>query len=70
LLKQIRKVHLSTEQSAGGNAGAMQLSPFSIEFDRLKGFVGKAYELASKLALLWQNLAIDRRYWIPESGFQ
>jgi hypothetical protein len=22
------------------------------------------------LALLWQNLAIDRRYWIPESGFQ
>src|SRR5258705_6138967 len=24
----------------------------------------------SHLALLWQNLAIDRRYWIPESGFQ
>ena len=23
-----------------------------------------------RLALLWQNLAIDRRYWIPESGFQ
>jgi len=22
------------------------------------------------LALLWQILAIDRRYWIPESGFQ
>jgi hypothetical protein len=26
---------------------------------------------ASKsLALLWRNLAIDRRYRIPESGFQ
>jgi hypothetical protein len=25
---------------------------------------------AAGLALLWQNLAIDRRYWIPESGFQ
>jgi len=24
----------------------------------------------TRLALLWQNLAIDRRYWIPESGFQ
>ena len=22
------------------------------------------------LTLLWQILAIDRRYWIPESGFQ
>ena len=22
------------------------------------------------LALLWQNLAIDRRYWISKSGFQ
>jgi len=26
--------------------------------------------LEDALALLWQNLAIDRRYWIPESGFQ
>ena len=24
----------------------------------------------SELALLWQNLAIDWRNWIPESGFQ
>jgi hypothetical protein len=22
------------------------------------------------LALLWQNFWIDRRHWIPESGFQ
>ena len=27
-------------------------------------------DVQQRLALLWQNLAIDRRYWIPESGFQ
>jgi len=27
-------------------------------------------KVAMRLALLWQILAIDRRYWIPESGFQ
>jgi hypothetical protein len=43
--------------------------------------VGKAMSEADKaalrtrirllaIALLWQNLVIDRRYWIPESGFQ
>ena len=30
----------------------------------------KALEPFHELALLWQILGIDRRNWIPESGFQ
>jgi hypothetical protein len=32
------------------------------------GYCGRKTYIA--LALLWQILAIDRRNWIPESGFQ
>jgi hypothetical protein len=62
--------------SIEGNALGADNGEFRIEDtlrsqNQMNRYAFHLADLAEKeLALLWQNLAIDRRYWIPESGFQ